>query len=72
MSGNREGGKQAAETNKELYGEDFYRKIGSVGGKKGTTGGFYVNRELASTAGRKGGLKRRRKGIKNREGKRGR
>ena len=31
-----------------------------MGGKKGTTGGFYANRKLASEAGRKGGKKSRR------------
>jgi general stress protein YciG len=38
--------------------------IGSRGGKNGTTGGFYANRELASEAGRKGGRISRR-GAKN-------
>ena len=56
MSGTIEGGKQAAKTNKERYGADWYAKIGAKGGKKGTTGGFYANRELAIEAGRKGGL----------------
>lgn len=55
MAGTIEGGKQAATTNKLKYGKDFYVKIGAKGGKLGHTGGFYVNRELASTAGRKGG-----------------
>ncbi len=41
MSGTKAGGKKAAETNKKLFGEDFYSNIGSVGGKKGTTGGFW-------------------------------
>lgn len=56
MSGTIEGGKQAAKTNKERYGADWYAKIGAKGGKKGTTGGFYANRALAVEAGRKGGL----------------
>lgn len=56
MGGTIEGGKQAAKTNKERYGADWYAKIGAKGGKKGTTGGFYANRELAREAGRKGGL----------------
>lgn len=55
MSGTRKGGRSAAITNKERYGEDFYKKIGAKGGKLGRTGGFYVNRKLASTAGKKGG-----------------
>jgi general stress protein YciG len=44
------------------YGPDYYRKIGSKGGKNGTTGGFYANRELASRVGAIGGkVSRRRK-----------
>jgi len=34
---------------------DFFRRIGAVGGSRGTTGGFAANRELAAEAGRKGG-----------------
>ena len=60
MAGTLDGGKQAAKTNKELYGSDFYKRIGAKGGKKGTTGGFAANRELAREAGRKGGLKSKR------------
>lgn len=61
MSGNKEGGARAAKTNKERYGSDFYSKIGKIGGSNGRTGGFYANRELASRAGRIGGLKSRRR-----------
>lgn len=60
MAGTKDGGKAAASTNKSKYGADFYAKIGAIGGKKGHTGGFYANRELASTAGRKGGMISRR------------
>ncbi len=64
MSGNRKGGKKAAITNRIKYGEDFYGKIGAVGGKNGTTGGFFANRELARIAGAKGGrLSRRTKKV---------
>lgn len=55
MSGTKEGGMKAAETNRTRHGSDFYKKIGSVGGKKGTTGGFAANPELARKAGQKGG-----------------
>ena len=55
MAGTVEGGRKAAKTNKEIHGEDFYARIGAKGGKKGHTGGFAANRELASIAGRKGG-----------------
>lgn len=55
MAGTKAGGKAAAATNKAKYGGDFYARIGAVGGKKGRTGGFYANRELARIAGAKGG-----------------
>lgn len=55
MAGTKVGGKAAASTNKKKYGSDFYAKIGAMGGKKGRTGGFYANRELARVAGAKGG-----------------
>ena len=55
MAGTKVGGKAAASTNKEKYGADFYAKIGAMGGKKGRTGGFYANRDLAREAGAKGG-----------------
>lgn len=60
MAGTKEGGKAAAATNKRKYGENFYADIGAMGGRKSKTGGFYANRELASIAGRKGGLISRR------------
>ena len=55
MAGTKDGGKAAAATNKKKYGADFYARIGAAGGKKGRTGGFYANRELARVAGAKGG-----------------
>lgn len=55
MAGNKEGAVKAAATNRAKYGEDFYKRIGAEGGKKGTTGGFFADRELAREAGRKGG-----------------
>jgi len=65
MSGTKKGGKAAAATNKNKYGADFYSKIGAVGGKKGRTGGFFANRELARKAGAKGGrISRRTKAAK--------
>lgn len=55
MAGTKAGGKAAAATNKAKYGSDFYAKIGASGGKRGHTGGFFANRELARVAGAKGG-----------------
>ena len=55
MAGTKAGGKKAAETNKEKYGDDFYRELGRKGGKNGHTGGFAANPELAKIAGAKGG-----------------
>jgi general stress protein YciG len=64
MAGNKTGGKSAATTNKTKYGTDFYARIGAKGGKKGTTGGFYANRDLARAAGAKGGrISRRSKTV---------
>lgn len=72
MAGTREGGKKASLKNKQLHGEDFYKRIGRKGGKNGHTGGFASNPELAREAGRKGGKKSRRgkskKTLKEAEG----
>ena len=70
MSGTIAGGRKAAKTNKELHGKDFYKRIGSKGGRNGHTGGFASNHELAREAGRIGGLLSRRTGVKNGQGKR--
>ena len=40
MAGTLQGGKQAAITNKKKYGEDFYARIGRIGGAKNGNGGF--------------------------------
>lgn len=65
MTGTPDGGKKAAETNKERWGPDFYKKIGQQGGKQGHGGGFgsdkvgkdgLTGRERASKAGYKGGI----------------
>lgn len=65
MSGTKAGGAAAAATNKIKYGKDFYKRIGAMGGKLGTTGGFYANRELARLAGAKGGrISRRKKTVR--------
>ena len=62
MAGTVAGGVRAGVQNKTKYGADFYARIGSLGGQKSRTGGFYANRELASVAGKIGGtMSRRRK-----------
>lgn len=60
MSGSYEQGKKAENTNKKLYGADFYKTIGRAGGLKSRGGGFAKNPELASKAGRIGGMMNRR------------
>jgi general stress protein YciG len=60
MAGTRAGGKKAALTNKERYGDNFYSDIGHKGGKNGHTGGFASNPELARLAGAIGGKKSKR------------
>lgn len=60
MAGNKAGGLKAAQTNKERYGKDWYAKIGARGGRRGHTGGFYANRELAKRAGSIGGRRSKR------------
>lgn len=63
MAGTKLGGKNAADTNKAKYGDDFYKLIGSKGGAAKVPKGFALNRELASKAGAKGGRISRRNKI---------
>lgn len=65
MAGSVTGGKKASATNKKRHGEDFFKRIGAIGGRKGRTGGFYANRELARRAGSIGGKLSSRKGVSN-------
>lgn len=61
MAGSIAGGLRAAETNKAKNGEDFYKRIGSMGGKaKNPNKGFGSDRERARLAGTKGGYISRR------------
>ena len=64
MPGTKAGGQKTRDTNMNKYGKDYYQKIGAIGGKKGTTGGFASNevgpdgltgKERAKVVGRKGG-----------------
>lgn len=65
MAGNKAGGLKAAATNKKLYGEDFYKRLGHRGGSAWSDKprGFAANPKLAQEVGRKIGL-RTRKGYK--------
>ena len=69
MAGTKEGGLKACKTNYEKHGKDFYKRIGSKGGKKGGMKGFALNPELAKIAGRKGGLLSKRGKAKKHESK---
>lgn len=63
MSGTIEGGRAAAQTNKARHGEDFYIRIGTVGGKaayKGKKGFAAMPPEVRAAAGAKGGRVSRR------------
>lgn len=59
MSGNKIGGRKAAKTNKERYGDDWYAKIGKKGGEN-SDGGSFKDKELARKWGAVGGRKSRR------------
>ena len=61
MVGTKAGGLKAAATNKKEYGEDFYAKIGNMGGRaSGIKKGFALDPALARAAGAKGGRKSKR------------
>lgn len=71
MPGTKAGGLKAALKNKERYGNDFYRMIGSKGGQQTPSKprGFAANHELARAAGAKGGRISRRTGVTTGQGK---
>ena len=62
MSGTIVGGKKACETNKEKYGEDFYKNLGQKGGKAEhkKPRWFQLHPELARKAGAVGGKRSKR------------
>lgn len=66
MGGTIAGGKKASVTNKEKYGEDFYRRIAAIGGRAKVPKGFaLMTPEQRSEAGTKGGtVSKRRKAKK--------
>jgi len=45
MAGTAKGGRLAADKNRKKHGSDFYSRIGRMGGRKGTTGGFAAGEE---------------------------
>lgn len=55
MANNIEGGRRAAQTNRERYGEDYYKKMGALGGSVSRGGGFTGDPQRARKAGSKGG-----------------
>lgn len=74
MSGTKAGAAKAAITNRLKHGKDFYQRIGRMGGKCSSTGGFaslkigqdgLTGLQRAKLAGAKGGrISRRRKKSK--------
>lgn len=78
MAGTKAGAAKTKKTILETYGKDYYKEIGKIGGKLGTTGGFaYALKNYDETdprhpsnAGKKGGKvsKRGKRTIKTLEG----
>lgn len=61
MAGTKAGGLKAAATNKRKWGDDWYSRIGRIGGQNGHTGGFAaMPKEKVRECGAKGGRKSRR------------
>lgn len=70
MSGTRVGGMKTAEIVKTKHGDDFYSRIGRMGGSHTGFKGFAaMPREKRQEAGRKGGQNSSRLGVRNGEGK---
>lgn len=74
MAGNKEGGMKARTYNYLVYGPDFYKRIGALGGRASRTGGFASNlvgqdgltgRQRAAIVGAIGGRKSKRRPKKN-------
>lgn len=61
MAGTREGGIMASITNKSTHGDDFYKKIGAMGGKAKVPKGFAkMDRVRLQLVSSKGGSAKRR------------
>lgn len=70
MAQTKGGGIKAKESNLAKYGEDYYRKIGSLGGRaRGPKGFAMMTPEQRAEAGRKGGRRSRRNGVSTGQGK---
>lgn len=72
MAGNKTGGLKAKETNIREHGQDFYKRIGGLGGKKTKADGckpkgFAADPERARRSGRVGGSNSSRRGIGNKK-----
>lgn len=65
MSGTKAGGLKVKETLIKRHGENFFKEIGSKGGKVCCPKGFALNPELAKVAGQKGGKISKRGKAKN-------
>ena len=67
MAGTKSGGKKCAMKNKELHGEDYYSRLGKMGGAVShpKTRWFSLHPELASKYGKKGGKISKRGKAKN-------
>ena len=74
MAGTKSGGLKAAATIKRIKGENFYKEIGGIGGRRSTTGGFaslvvgadgLTGPERARIVGSRGGKISRRGKAKN-------
>jgi len=65
MAGTIEGGRKASTTNRKLWGEDFYVRIGAMGGKAGRGHQFAHGKVSPVEAGRKGGSASRRGRARN-------
>lgn len=63
MGGTRIGGLHAAKILRDRYGEDYYKQIGALGGRRSRGGGFASGVTDPVAAGRKGGSNSRRTRI---------
>jgi len=60
MSGTHSGAVKSTEKIKRVHGEDFFKRIGAIGGRNGNTGGFASDPALARKVGATGGQRSKR------------